>query len=87
MIEILGGWANRLALRIGYRTLLSAGLLWLALAIFWSGMLESVRELRGSPGIFVLLLGVATGWLLGRTRLNGWWCLLMSRPCRVIMNW
>jgi transglutaminase-like putative cysteine protease len=78
MIEILGGWANRLALRIGYQTLLSAGLLWLALAIFWSGMLESVRELRGSPGIFVLLLGVATGWLLGRTRLNGWWCLLLA---------
>lgn len=75
-VDLMGAWflklLQRLVVRIGYRSLARFTLLFMGLLIFWLGLQNAVRELRGSRGFLLVLLALSLSWLVARWRSPGW---------------
>ena len=72
----MGTWLpaliKRWAVWVGYRNLVRLALLFAGMMIFWAGMQSTVRELRGSRGLLLVLAATALGWMIARWRAPGW---------------
>ena len=71
MEAILRG-GRRTVLWIGGANILAILLLAIAMASLVFGVQASMRGLESGPVFVMALAGIFTGWLLARTRLNGW---------------
>jgi hypothetical protein len=75
MVSYIFRWFVR---RFGGLTLIRIFLLWIILICLAQGLITVVGNLSAGPLANVVLVGLFVGWLMGKTRLPGWFAALFA---------